>query len=127
MRCIGTCCACATARRRSPHRAAAVSTAPCCPSGRSCCDTSPGGVEDRLLIVNLGADLLCESIADPLVAPPRGGDWRIEWSSEEPIYGGAGMPDLWPGEGWRIPAECAIVLAPESARQHGARVRRRTA
>jgi maltooligosyltrehalose trehalohydrolase len=68
--------------------------------------------DDRLLVVNLGAQLGRESIADPLTAPPSGTDWDLQWSSEEPKYGGGGTADLWPDGGWRIPAETAVVLRP---------------
>ena len=86
-----------------------------------------GGVEDRLLVVNLGCTLDRASIADPLIAPPRGCDWRVEWSSEDSRYGGAGTPNLWPDDRWCIPGESAVVLVPEPAQQRGPRLQRRTA
>jgi maltooligosyltrehalose trehalohydrolase len=46
--------------------------------------------DDRLLIVNLGAELNRPSFANPLIAPPVATDWRLEWSSEDPKYGGSG-------------------------------------
>lgn len=46
---------------------------------------------DRLLIVNLGADVRCESLAEPLIAPPTGCHWQLIWSSEHPKYGGEGI------------------------------------
>src|SRR5262249_22843839 len=84
---------------------------------------------DRLLIVNLGALLKRESIADPLVAPPAGTDWALKWSSEDPAYGGCGTAELWPDEHWHIPAEAAVVLGPaeERPRDPLRRIRRRTA
>ena len=45
---------------------------------------------DRLLLVNLGADLLLDVAPEPLLAPPEGCEWEIGWSSENPIYGGKG-------------------------------------
>jgi len=75
-----------------------------------------GGTDDRLLIVNLGADLDAASLAEPLVAPPRRCDWCVEWSSEDPKYGGVGTPELWPEDRWHIPGESAIVLKPCPAR-----------
>jgi maltooligosyltrehalose trehalohydrolase len=86
-----------------------------------------GGTNDRLLIVNIGRDVGRSSIADPLVAPPRACEWQVEWSSEEPQYGGSGAVDLGPEDHWRIPGECAIVLRPVPARERRPPVRRRTA
>jgi maltooligosyltrehalose trehalohydrolase len=71
-----------------------------------------GHQDDRLVIVNFGSDLKRHSVADPLVAPPAGCEWRIEWSSEEPKYGGTGMASLWSKGRWRVPGESAAVLAP---------------
>jgi maltooligosyltrehalose trehalohydrolase len=84
---------------------------------------------DRVLIVNLGSVVARESFAEPLLAPPAGADWAVQWSSEDPVYGGNGTADLWPEEQWRIPAECALVLGPVDlrARDAGRRIRRRTA
>ena len=45
---------------------------------------------DRLLIVNLGRDLLLGPAPEPLLAPMDGQAWRLLWSSEAPRYGGAG-------------------------------------
>jgi maltooligosyltrehalose trehalohydrolase len=86
------------------------------------------GSEDRLLLVNLGKDVNRASIAEPLLAPPVGCDWVVEWSSEEPIYGGFGTPNLWPEDRWHIPGESAIVLRPDAARQRTReKMKRRTA
>jgi maltooligosyltrehalose trehalohydrolase len=70
----------------------------------------------RLLIVNLGCDVNRDSIPEPLVAPPPDCDWQVQWSSETPEYGGAGMADIRVGGRWSIPAECAVVLAPGAPR-----------
>jgi maltooligosyltrehalose trehalohydrolase len=74
-------------------------------------------VDDRLLVVNLGADLLRTSIAEPLIAPPAGSDWALQWSTEDPLYGGGGTPDLWPDGCWAIPAESAFVARPGPRRR----------
>lgn len=69
--------------------------------------------DDRLLLVNLGRDLHLDPAPEPLLAPPEHRRWRVLWSSEDPIYGGAGTPE--PdrgGEGWRIPGHAALALAP---------------
>ena len=66
---------------------------------------------DRLLIVNLGPDLHLEHVPEPLVAPPDGGAWRLIWSSEDPRYGGRGMPAVDFTEDWLVPGEATIVAA----------------
>jgi maltooligosyltrehalose trehalohydrolase len=68
--------------------------------------------DERLLIVNLGADLAAATFADPLVAPPTARAWRVRWSSEDPVYGGVGVPPIVTAEGWNIPGHSATVLAP---------------
>jgi maltooligosyltrehalose trehalohydrolase len=75
---------------------------------------SPDG-SDRLLLVNLGRDLHLDPAPEPLLAPPEGSVWSILWSSESPEYGGRGQPPVETREGWRIPGESAIVLAPRQA------------
>lgn len=72
----------------------------------------PFDMDTRLLIVNFGSELRLRSIPQPLVAPPAGARWTTLWSSEDPAYGGNGTPELDTSEGWRIPGEAAIVLAP---------------
>jgi maltooligosyltrehalose trehalohydrolase len=68
--------------------------------------------DDRLLFVNLGRDLTCRSIADPLVAPPENRVWQVLWSSEHPDYGGTGTSEIETKARWRIPGHAAVVLAP---------------
>jgi maltooligosyltrehalose trehalohydrolase len=69
--------------------------------------------DDRLLIVNLGGPLELAIMPEPLLAPPWAGAWRVLWASEDPAYGGGGMPSLAPTmEGWRLPGGSAVVLAP---------------
>lgn len=68
--------------------------------------------DDRLLIVNLGPALHLDVAPEPLLAPTNGAPWDILWSSEDPQYGGAGMPLLESEENWLIPAEAAAFLAP---------------
>ena len=88
---------------------------------------TPDHEHDRVLIVNLGRDLIRNSFAEPLLAPPIDGDWTTRWSSEDPMYGGTGTPDLWPDECWRIPGECAVVLSPGPKRNRTYGPKRRTA
>jgi maltooligosyltrehalose trehalohydrolase len=73
---------------------------------------SPDHLDDRVLVVNLGADLERTSFAEPLIAPPTGTDWMVRWSSENPVYGGNGTPEVWPDGCWFIPGESALVFGP---------------
>ena len=69
--------------------------------------------DDRLLIVNLGRDLLWQVAAEPLAAPPQGRTWQLLWSSEDPRYGGSGSGRL-DDKQWRITGQAAMVLKPQS-------------
>ncbi len=73
---------------------------------------APDGA-DRLLLVNLGADVVAGSVPDPLVAPPEGCRWTVGWSSEHPRYGGGGSPSPFRDEGVRIVGHAAMLLVPE--------------
>jgi maltooligosyltrehalose trehalohydrolase len=73
--------------------------------------------QDRLLIVNLGIDLSLTCIAEPLLAPPVGRDWRLLWSSENPKYGGSGVPFPMKEGMWGVPGPSALLLAAESRDQ----------
>jgi maltooligosyltrehalose trehalohydrolase len=70
---------------------------------------------DRLLVVNLGSDLHLEVTPEPLLAPPPGITWEIQWSSEDPRYGGQGTPPLDTEDGWRLPGQAAVVLCAQPA------------
>lgn len=71
-------------------------------------------IDDRLLVVNMGRDLILDPAPEPLLAPPPDCEWEILWSSEDPIYGGLGTPPLDTAElNWRIPATSAVVLKPQ--------------
>jgi maltooligosyltrehalose trehalohydrolase len=67
------------------------------------------GTADRLLVVNLGPDADIAARAEPLVAPPRGREWAVEWSSEDVKYGGSGTPPLRPDR-WLMPGYAAVLL-----------------
>lgn len=69
--------------------------------------------EDRLLLVNLGTHLGTNSSPEPLLAPLADCGWRVLWSSESPVYGGSGTPELETTSGWIIPGQSAFVLAPD--------------
>jgi maltooligosyltrehalose trehalohydrolase len=72
------------------------------------------GAGEVLLVVNLGPDLRLDPAPEPLLAPPARARWHTLWSSEDPGYGGLGtpLPDT-DDAGWRIPADCAVLLGPE--------------
>jgi maltooligosyltrehalose trehalohydrolase len=72
-----------------------------------------GNGDDRLLVVNLGARLHADPLAEPLAAPPHSRVWKTVLSTDEPKYGGWGTPPLETvDDGWWIPAECAVLLTP---------------
>jgi len=72
--------------------------------------------DDRLLVVNLGTELRLYSSPAPLLAPvDRERPWVVQWSSEDPRYGGNGVPPLVQDESyWIIPAHAAAVLKPNT-------------
>jgi maltooligosyltrehalose trehalohydrolase len=70
---------------------------------------------ERLLLINLGADLVRTSFAEPLIAPPEGYEWHTQWCSECPEYGGEGVPDVIGPDGWHLTAQSAVVLRPEKS------------
>jgi maltooligosyltrehalose trehalohydrolase len=69
--------------------------------------------DDRLLLVNLGADLSLGVMREPLLAPPADTRWRLVWSSEHPRYGGGGAVSLPATGAWTLPGHTALVLGPE--------------
>lgn len=70
--------------------------------------------DDRLLLVNLGADLHLDVVPEPLLAPPSERGWCLRWTSERPDYGGGGAVFPEREDGWRITACCALLLVPEA-------------
>jgi maltooligosyltrehalose trehalohydrolase len=68
---------------------------------------------DRLVIINLGADLHFVPAPEPLLAPQLGGHWSLQWSSDHPQYGGPGIVNPLTDEGWHIPAESVTVFCIE--------------
>jgi maltooligosyltrehalose trehalohydrolase len=70
--------------------------------------------EDRLLLLNLGADLAGEPMPEPLLAPPAGCRWEARWCSEHPRYGGPGVAPLHIEAGWVLPGHSARVMFPEA-------------
>ena len=75
--------------------------------------------DDRLLVVNLGADLGLNPAPEPLLAPPAGKVWAPLWSSEDYRYGGTGTPPLETKNGWCIPGRAAVALRPADAGEVG--------
>ncbi len=67
---------------------------------------------DRLLVVNLGADLELNPSPEPLLAPPASRQWTKLWSSDEPQYGGCGTAVLDSEKNWLVPGLAAVVLYP---------------
>jgi maltooligosyltrehalose trehalohydrolase len=68
---------------------------------------------DRLMLVNLGRDLDLDAAPEPLLAPPDGCRWSVEWSSEAREYDGSGTPPIEDeARGWHLPGHAAIVLRP---------------
>jgi maltooligosyltrehalose trehalohydrolase len=69
--------------------------------------------DDRLLLVNLGRDLLLATAPEPLLAPPAEGmGWEVRWTSEDVRYGGDSAAASEGEDGWRLPGEAAVVLGP---------------
>jgi maltooligosyltrehalose trehalohydrolase len=72
---------------------------------------APGGIGDRLLLVNFGSDLNLQIAPEPLLAPPMNHRWAVLLSTEEPRFGGTGAPspetEL---EGWLLTGRCASVM-----------------
>ena len=76
-------------------------------------DRAEPGDGDRLVVVNFDADLHLFVAPEPLLAPPEGTRWELDWSSEFPRYGGTGaLPLESPNESWRIPGRSTSVLRP---------------
>ena len=71
---------------------------------------APG--DDRLLIVNLGPDLVLGRVPEPLLAPPLSASWEVVWSSEHPLYGGGGTPPLYRNGILHVLGEAAVALRP---------------
>jgi maltooligosyltrehalose trehalohydrolase len=68
--------------------------------------------EDRLLLLNMGVDLECRPMPEPLLAPPVGCRWQITWSSEHAQYGGGGIAPMSLDGSWVLPGTTAVVLSP---------------
>jgi maltooligosyltrehalose trehalohydrolase len=72
--------------------------------------------DDRLLLVNLGADLHLDPSPEPLLCAPERARWETIFSTADPRYGGCGTPPLErENENWRIPGHAAVALAARDA------------
>lgn len=65
---------------------------------------------DRLLVVNLGADVHQRPVPEPLLACQPGRSWAMRWSSESTVYGGTGSVNPDADSGWTFPAQTAVLL-----------------
>lgn len=72
-----------------------------------------GTGRDRLMVVNLGADLHLVPAPEPLLAPHPKGKWNLIWSSNHPQYGGRGTVNPLSEQGWHITAESTTVFCIE--------------
>lgn len=77
------------------------------------------GDDARLLLVNLGVEARLERAPEPLLAPPEGCVWNLQWSSEDPKYGGSGTPPLQGAGPWNLPGQSALVLKAQMGARHG--------
>ena len=84
-------------------------------SAAFCLRFEAGDDGTRLLIVNLGPDLDVTPVPEPLLAPPTGCRWVLQWSSEAARYGADGQAPLDLQGPWHMPGDAAIVLRSERA------------
>ena len=68
-----------------------------------------GDAGERIVLVNLDREVLLR-MNDPLLAPPRGYRWNVEWCSERAEYGGTGVRNLTEDGRWLLQAHCAWLL-----------------
>jgi maltooligosyltrehalose trehalohydrolase len=65
--------------------------------------------DDRLVLLNLGPDIRWRPMTEPLAVPPDGMEWEVQWSSEDPKYGGWGTR-TWDQKNWYLQGHAALVL-----------------
>jgi maltooligosyltrehalose trehalohydrolase len=78
---------------------------------------SEGFRDDRLLVVNLGVELHLNPCPEPLLGAPATMEWEVQWSTEDPRYGGTGTAPLDSELNWIIPAHAAVVLKPAKMKE----------
>ncbi len=71
---------------------------------------SESHTDDRLLIVNLGAEQEFAPAPEPLLAPTKNKSWKVIFSTEDPQYKGSGTPPVETEDSWWIPGEAAVLL-----------------
>ena len=64
-------------------------------------------------MVNLAGDHQ-SPMNDPLMAPPRAGQWTLLWSSEHPQYGGGGTVPFVEAGRWLIRGQSTLLLRSNS-------------
>lgn len=77
---------------------------------------SAPGDQERLLLVNLGADWNQKQLPEPLLGLPLEMRWEQVFSSEAPQYGGHGTPVFEDESGYHLPAHSAVYLKAAPAR-----------
>lgn len=68
--------------------------------------------DDRLLLVNFGAELDLTPAPEPLLAPPCQKRWEKVLGTDDEVYGGLGTPPVERGAGWVFPAHAAVLMKP---------------
>lgn len=76
---------------------------------------SYGETHDCLMVTNLGRTLELNPGPEPLLAPPRGGRWRVALSSESTRYGGCGSPPPEVDGGFTFFGQSCVVLTSEKS------------
>lgn len=72
-----------------------------------------GKHEDRIIIINFGPHFIYNPAPEPLIAPARGLEWEILWSSESFEYGGEGIAPTF-NPFLIIPGHSATIFKPKS-------------
>jgi maltooligosyltrehalose trehalohydrolase len=78
---------------------------------------APRAADDRLLLVNFGRQLALRPAPEPLLAAPDGTRWQVQWSSEDPRYGGDGTPPVErEDDALHLMAEATVLLQAQPGR-----------
>lgn len=72
---------------------------------------------DRLMIINLGTDFTYSPAPEPLIVAGQERGWQMLWSSENPKYGGKGIP-AFNIDKMNVPGHCALVLKAVKRKKH---------
>lgn len=68
----------------------------------------------RLILVNLGDDVVLDPAPEPLLAPRAGQSWRHVLTSDDVKYGGKGFARPHVDGVWQLTAQCASVFREEA-------------